>query len=166
MQTGKAVTSGVVLRVTDTKETDRILTVLTPDRGKIPLIARGARRKNSRLAAACQMPAYSELTIFKRGSWYMLDEASPIELFDGLGRDIELLAQHFLDSYNRQLGKQNNGISPEAMELLKTYHWPGNVRELEHTIEAALNLTDGGTVYVTDDAGHLSLIHISEPTRP
>ena len=88
MQTGKAVTSGVVLRVTDTKETDRILTVLTPDRGKIPLIARGARRKNSRLAAACQMPAYSELTIYKRGGWYLLDEASPIELFDGLGRDI------------------------------------------------------------------------------
>ena len=91
MQSGKTVTGGVVLRVTDTKETDRILTVLTADRGKIPLIARGARRKNSRLAAACQMPAYSELTIFKRGSWYMLDEASPIELFDGLGRDIELL---------------------------------------------------------------------------
>ena len=80
MQSGKTVTGGVVLRVTDTKETDRILTVLTADRGKIPLIARGARRKNSRLAAACQMPAYSELTIFKRGSWYMLDEASPIEL--------------------------------------------------------------------------------------
>lgn len=57
--------------------------------------------------------------------------------------DIELLAQHFLDSYNRQLGKQNHGISPEAMALLKTYSWPGNVRELEHTIEAALNLTDG-----------------------
>ena len=92
MKSGKTVTGGVVLRVTDTKETDRILTVLTADRGKIPLIARGARRKNSRLAAACQMPAYSELTIFKRGSWYMLDEASPIELFDGLGRDIELLA--------------------------------------------------------------------------
>ena len=92
MQTGKAVTSGVVLRVTDTKETDRILTVLTPDRGKIPLIARGARRKNSRLAAACQLPAYSELTIYKRGGWYMLDEASPLELFDTLGRDIELLA--------------------------------------------------------------------------
>ena len=92
MQTGKTVTSGVVQRVTDTKETDRILTVLTADRGKIPLIARGARRKNSRLAAACQLPAYSELTIYKRGGWYMLDEASPLELFDALGRDIELLA--------------------------------------------------------------------------
>lgn len=92
MQTGKTVTSGVVLRVTDTKETDRILTVLTADRGKIPLIARGARRKNSRLAAACQLPAYSELTLYKRGGWYMLDEASPLELFDALGRDIGLLA--------------------------------------------------------------------------
>lgn len=92
MQTGKTVMCGVVLRVTDTKETDRILTVLTADRGKIPLIARGARRKNSRLAAACQLPAYSELTIYKRGGWYMLDEASPLELFDALGRDIELLA--------------------------------------------------------------------------
>ncbi len=95
MQTGKAVTSGVVLRVTDTKETDRILTVLTRTgvlRVQNTRSSHGARRKNSRLAAACQMPAYSELTIFKRGSWYMLDEASPVELFDGLGRDIELLA--------------------------------------------------------------------------
>ena len=65
--------------------------------------------------------------------------------------DIELLAQHFLDSYNRQLGKQNNGISPEAMELLKTYHWPGNVRELEPTIEAALNLTDGSRELRVED---------------
>ena len=61
MQNGKQVTSGIVLRSTDTKETDKILTVLTPDRGKIAVIARGARRKNSRLAASCQLLAYSEL---------------------------------------------------------------------------------------------------------
>ena len=40
------VTAGLVLRETVTRETDKILTVLTPDRGKISLIARGARRKN------------------------------------------------------------------------------------------------------------------------
>ena len=120
MQSGKTVTGGVVLRVTDTKETDRILTVLTADRGKIPLIARGARRKNSRLAAACQMPAYSELTIFKRGSWYMLDEASPIELFDGLGRDIELLAlaalRHVLYADPRRL--YSFTLEPGALQAL------------------------------------------------
>ena len=55
MQNGKTVTTGLVLRVTETKEADKILTVLTPDMGKIPLIARGARRKNSRIAAASQL---------------------------------------------------------------------------------------------------------------
>ena len=50
---GKTVTHGLILRDTDTKETDKILTVLTAEMGKISVIARGARRKNSRLAAAC-----------------------------------------------------------------------------------------------------------------
>lgn len=65
--------------------------------------------------------------------------------------DIEALTHHFLESYSRQLGKQNRGISPEAMDLLKTYSWPGNVRELEHTIEAAINLTDGSRELRVDD---------------
>ena len=92
MQQAKTVTSGLVLRQTVTKETDLILTVLTPDLGKIPVIARGARRKNSRLAAACQLLAYSELTVYQKGAWYMLDEASTIELFDGVRQDFENLA--------------------------------------------------------------------------
>ena len=76
MENGKTVTTGLVLRVTETKEADKILTVLTPDMGKILLIARGARRKNSRIAAASQLLAYSELTLYKRGNWHMLDERS------------------------------------------------------------------------------------------
>lgn len=47
MDTGKTVVTGVVLRTTDTKETDKILTVLSPQLGKIPVIARGARRKTA-----------------------------------------------------------------------------------------------------------------------
>ena len=90
MDTGKTVVTGVVLRTTDTKETDKILTVLSPQLGKIPVIARGARRKNSRLAAACQLLAYDELTVYKRGAWYLLDEAATLELFPGVRRDIEL----------------------------------------------------------------------------
>ena len=39
------VTRGVVLRETETKEADKILTVLTADRGRISVIARGVRRK-------------------------------------------------------------------------------------------------------------------------
>ena len=118
MQDGKTVTTGLVLRVTETKETDKILTVLTPDRGKIPLIARGARRKNSRIAAACQLLAYSELTLYRRGSWFLLDEASTVELFDGVRRDIVLLA---LASYFAELTEAvcpEETAAPELLSLL------------------------------------------------
>ena len=92
MDSGKTVITGAVLRTTDTKEADKILTVLSPQLGKIPVIARGARRKNSRLVAACQLLAYDELTVYKRGGWYMLDEASTLELFPGVRRDIVRLS--------------------------------------------------------------------------
>ena len=118
MQNGKTVTTGLVLRVTETKETDKILTVLTPDMGKIPLIARGARRKNSRIAAASQLLAYSELTLYKRGNWYMLDEASTLELFDGVRQDIVLLS---LASYLTELAEAvcaEETVSPEILSLL------------------------------------------------
>ena len=116
MQSGKMVTSGLVLRETETKETDKILTVLTPDTGKTTLVARGARRRNSPLAAGCQLLAYSELTVYQRGAWRYVSEASPIELFDGVRQDIELLS---LASYFAEL---TECVSPEeegAPELLR-----------------------------------------------
>lgn len=80
----KLVTRGLVLRATETKEADYILTVLTAEHGRLAVIARGARRRTSKLAAACQHLAFSELVLYRRGSWYYLDEASTIALFDGL----------------------------------------------------------------------------------
>jgi two-component system, NtrC family, response regulator PilR len=54
--------------------------------------------------------------------------------------DIPLLAQHFLDKYNEQMGKSVASISNQAMELMMRYDWPGNIRELENTIERAVAL--------------------------
>ena len=118
MQSGKIVTSGLVLRETETKETDKILTVLTPDLGKISLIARGARRRNSPLAAGCQLLAYSELTIYQRGAWRYVSEASTIELFDGVRQDFELLS---LASYFAELTEsvsEEDQPVPEILSLL------------------------------------------------
>jgi DNA-binding NtrC family response regulator len=55
--------------------------------------------------------------------------------------DIPLLAQHFIDKYNRETGKQINRIDSDAMKLLMTYNWPGNVRELENVVERAIVLS-------------------------
>ncbi len=60
--------------------------------------------------------------------------------------DIPALAEHFLQKYRRQIGKQIEGISKAAMECLESYPWPGNVRELENVIERAVALEAGETI--------------------
>jgi DNA-binding NtrC family response regulator len=61
----------------------------------------------------------------------------PIELPPLRNRrgDIPLLANFFLDKFNLKLNQKIEGITPEAMAILETYHWPGNIRELENLIE-------------------------------
>ena len=65
-------TQGIVLRETNYKEADKILTVLTRDWGKRTVKARGCRRKNSKLTAASQLLVYSELTLSERGEFTTL----------------------------------------------------------------------------------------------
>jgi nitrogen regulation protein NR(I) len=58
--------------------------------------------------------------------------------------DIPLLAEYFLERHRRELMADVRGISPEALEVLKTHSWPGNVRELESAVKYALvhSMTD------------------------
>lgn len=60
--------------------------------------------------------------------------------------DIPLLAAHFLKKYNERLNKSINGISAEAMDILKNYDYPGNVRELENLVERTVALEGGATI--------------------
>ena len=86
------VTKGVVLRETETKEADKILTLLTADRGKISVIARGVRRKSCKYAACAQQMVYSEWTLYQKGEWYYANEGATAELFNGLRTNLEALA--------------------------------------------------------------------------
>lgn len=116
--TSHLVTPGIILRETETKEADKILTVLTRDLGKVSVIARGARRKGCRFAASAQLLAYSELTLYKSKDWYFLNEGATLELFPGLRRDLELLA---LGSYFAELTEAVSGEelpAPEVLSLL------------------------------------------------
>lgn len=57
------VTKGIVLARTDYQEADRILTVLTPDNGKLRVIAKGVRRPKSKLAGGIELFSINDLTI-------------------------------------------------------------------------------------------------------
>lgn len=54
--------------------------------------------------------------------------------------DIEALSRYFIDRFNQRYRKQIQGLSEEAMNLLKTHRWPGNIRELENVMEHAFVL--------------------------
>ncbi len=57
--------------------------------------------------------------------------------------DIILLADHFLQKYNKVYEKRIRRISTPAINMMMAYHWPGNVRELENCVErAVLSSTD------------------------
>lgn len=54
------------------------------------------------------------------------------------GDDIELLLQHYLPRYARELGRDVPTLKPETIALLRRYNWPGNVRELQSTVKQLL----------------------------
>ncbi|TFH14582.1 MAG: GAF domain-containing protein [Lentisphaerales bacterium] len=52
--------------------------------------------------------------------------------------DIMLLADFFVQEYNKVYGKNIRRISTAAINMMMSYHWPGNVRELENCVERAV----------------------------
>ena len=61
--------------------------------------------------------------------------------------DLLLLADHFLQKYAKEHGRDIRRISTPAIDMLTSYHWPGNVRELENVIERAVLICDGAVVH-------------------
>jgi two-component system response regulator AtoC len=56
--------------------------------------------------------------------------------------DVGLLVRYYVDQFNREFRKQVRGVTPEALEVLRTYRWPGNIRELRNAVERAMLLAD------------------------
>jgi DNA repair protein RecO (recombination protein O) len=61
----QAVTHGIVLARTNFGEADKIVTLITPDHGKLRVIAKGVRRSKSKLAAGIELFSVSEITFIR-----------------------------------------------------------------------------------------------------
>lgn len=92
-------TDGLIIRETNVGENDRILTILTRDRGVVRASARGARKMKGRYSAVCRLLSYSRLTLFHGREKYIIDDAEPVELFMGVRGNLEklALAQYFCE---------------------------------------------------------------------
>ncbi|MFH2093710.1 MAG: sigma 54-interacting transcriptional regulator [Pseudomonadota bacterium] len=61
--------------------------------------------------------------------------------------DVILLADHFLEKYVKEHGKDIKRITTPAIDMMMEYHWPGNVRELENCVERAVILCNEGAIH-------------------
>jgi two-component system NtrC family response regulator len=61
-------------------------------------------------------------------------------------KDIEPLAEYFMNYFGLKVKKQFTGLSEKFIEKLEAYDWPGNIRELKNIIERAVILADDDTV--------------------
>lgn len=98
---------------------------------------------NVRIVAATNQDLRQLVTLrdFRKDLYYRLNvlhiELPPLrERKD----DIPLLARQFSREVAERLGRSFEGISDEAMEILKEHRWPGNIRELRNLVESMVVL--------------------------
>ena len=109
---------GIVLRVTEYNDRDALLTVLSRRHGKLTIKARGLRRRNSPLVAPCQLLAFGEFTLFEYRGTYTINEASSIELFQELRKDLLKLSLGTYFAQVAELTSQEDLPNPELQSLL------------------------------------------------
>ena len=98
-----------------------------------------------RLVAATNRDLATEVKAgrFREDLYYRLNVV-PVKLPPLRDRpdDIPLLVEHFVARFNKRLGREVHGVSPEATAAMMAHPWPGNIRELENLIERAVLLAE------------------------
>lgn len=78
----------IVLRATDIRESDRMLTLFSMEKGRLSVYARGARKQKSRFLSASQVFCHGEYLLHQRGGLLILGQADVIETFYPISGDI------------------------------------------------------------------------------
>jgi two-component system, NtrC family, response regulator len=64
--------------------------------------------------------------------------------------DALLLANFFLNKFNREFGRNVRGFTEAASTALSNHSWPGNVRELENRVKRSVVMAERRIIDVTD----------------
>ncbi|HMN50004.1 MAG TPA: sigma-54 dependent transcriptional regulator [Ignavibacteriaceae bacterium] len=100
--------------------------------------------------------------LFRRDLFHRLNVVT-IELppLKDRNEDVILLANHFIDEFNRDFGKSVKKISRELRHFFLGYPWPGNVRELKNAIERAVLLSEDGELNLKDFSNLINSVPIN-----
>lgn len=107
---------GLVIRESTYGENDKRLTLLTPDRGRIHVLAKGARSLKSKYMNTTALFTYGNYEITERGEHAWLSGASVTESFYGIRNEIERLA---LATYVVDVVYELSGEDMGAYDMLR-----------------------------------------------
>jgi DNA repair protein RecO (recombination protein O) len=98
-------TKGIVIRESETGESDKSVVIITKSHGKIFVHCRGARKPKSKFLAGAQLFTYSNLIIYEGRGFYSLAQADVIENFYMLREDLDKLyaAVYFCEIYDKTI---------------------------------------------------------------
>jgi PAS domain S-box-containing protein len=104
------------------------------------------KKINVRIIAATNKNLEDQIKkkLFRKDLYYRLN-VYPITIAPLRDRisDIPILAQHFVNHFNKRIGKNIKTIPKKTINQLQSYTWPGNIREFENIIERAVIVSTG-----------------------
>lgn len=147
-------TNGLIIREQHVGELDRLVTVLTRDRGLVRAFASGARSVKGKKQAATQLLSYGNFYFAKGKSAYRITEAECLDVFFGLRDDLVklTLAQYFCELCGAVVPEQDDAgsflrIMLNCLKFLETDRLPP--QQLKAVAELSL-LTLAGYMPDTD----------------
>ncbi|MBC9794768.1 sigma-54-dependent transcriptional regulator [Sinomicrobium weinanense] len=130
----------------------RLLTVLQ-NRYITPLGSNEMVPVDIRLICATnlELPALADENRFRKDLVYRINTVEiTVPPLRDRGKDIKLLAGHFVQLYAEKYMKEPFTLDKSFMQKLKDYSFPGNVRELQYALERAVIMAEGDTLRAED----------------
>ena len=130
--------NGIVLSESNMGDYDKMLTILTPNVGKISCVAKGARRPKSALLAGTQMFCFGEYLMYKGTQCYHINSVEPIEIFYKIRTDLDKLkyAVH-INKIIRDVTRENQNSYKILQLLLNTLY---TISETDKNLDMILSI--------------------------
>lgn len=85
-------TEGIIIRVRDYNEADRMVTIFTRDLGKVQAIAKGCRKQKSRKRGTIQLFTYADFVLYRGRNLDTITQCEGKESFGALREDLDRMA--------------------------------------------------------------------------
>src|SRR3954452_23906139 len=108
-------TEAVIIRRSNLGEADKILTIFTPNFGKLRVVARGVRKVTSRLAGHVELFTRSQMLLATGRNLDIITQSQTIDAYRPLHDDLSLIAR---TSYAAELLDK---LTPDALEIYPVY---------------------------------------------